>query len=227
VESAALARLFYACVLVGVVLAVLVAAVYPLPQHTRYRSLINVIPDGGREEVFSMRWPGDRVQPLQSGRGGPVGLMGAAAVLSAADGASASIEVFRLRDAADNVVGLASRSTTSRGGRAQGSDWVLLVPSRGSLFLSQLNSRDVAPASRAAGTAPATAADAAAFWGNARQLRITAGPAAGGAGSVTGGTGEFAGLTGGYDETWDLERVAADGTTSGRITLTTRIRTAP
>lgn len=222
-----MARLFYACVLGGVVLAVLLGAVYPLPGHVRRDSIINVVPDGGREEVFSMHWPEDRVQPLQSGRAGSISLAGAAAVLAAADGTPASVEVFRLRDATDTVVGLASRSTTNRGGVSQGSDWILLVPSRGSLFLSQMNSRDVAPASRHEGDAPGPAAEAPAFWGSATRLRITAGADAWGGGRVAGGTGEFAGLAGSYDETWNLDESPAGGTTRGRIVLTTRLKASP
>jgi hypothetical protein len=218
-----LARLFYACVLVGVVLAILVAGVYPLPQHPRLRSIINVIPDGGREETFSIRWPEDRVQPLQAGHAGPIVLAGSVAVLVGPEGVPASVEVFRLRDAAGNVVGLASRSTTNRGGAIQGSDWVLQLPSRGSLFLTQLNSRDVLPQPRAAGAPLGPAVDAADFWRGVAALRVTAGPAAGGAGSVAGGTEEFAGLGGSYDETWDLEQVGRDGATRGHITLTTRV----
>jgi hypothetical protein len=65
--------------------------------------------------------------------------------------------------------------------------------------------------------------DAAGFWQGARALRVTAGPAAGGAGSVAGGTEEFAGLGGSYDETWDLEQAGTDGMTRGHITLTTRV----
>lgn len=217
-----MARLFYTCVFVGVVLTVLAAAVYPLPAHLRQRSIINVVPDGGREEVFAVYWPEDRVQLLPAAGGQALEAMGAAAVLRGADGRPASVEVFRLRDAEDRVIGLASRSTTTLSATAQGSDWVLLVPSRGSLFLHQLNSRDVAPASRVAGAPAGPAAESPAFWQGRRQWRITAGPAAGGAGRITGGTGEFAGLAGNYDEVWQLEPDAGAGS-QGRIILTTRV----
>ncbi|GIK35493.1 MAG: hypothetical protein AMXMBFR45_05600 [Gammaproteobacteria bacterium] len=141
-----LARLFYLCILAGVVLTVLAAGVYPLPQHTRYRSMVSVVPDGGREEVFSMHWPQDRVQPLQAGRAGPIQQAGDLAQLSAADGASASAEIFRVRDVAGNVIGLASRSVTTVAGAAPDAGWVLLIPSRGTLFLGQQQRGDGAPA---------------------------------------------------------------------------------
>lgn len=193
-----MARLFYLCILSGVVLTVLVAGVYPLPQHTRYRSIVSVIPDGGREEVFTMHWPQDRVQPLQAGRAGPIQQAGDLVQLSTADGAGASVEIFRVRDAAGNVVGLASRSVTTAtttAGAAQDAGWVLLIPSRGTLFLGQQQGRDGAPA--------------------------------GASGSVTGGTGEFAALTGSYSETRDVGQQAADGSSSGQIRLITRVQAAP
>jgi hypothetical protein len=135
--------------------------------------------------------------------------------------------VFRLRDRSGNVVGLASRSTSTHraanGGVSQSSDWVLMIPARGTLFMTQLNGRDVEPRPAAPGGTPAPAGDGAAFWTGGTRLRVTAGPAPDGSGRVVGGTEEFAALTGTYDETWDLEQVAADGATRGRITLDTRI----
>lgn len=219
VESGDLARLFYASVLAGVVLALLLAAIYPLPEHLRQRSIINVIPDGGREEVFSVHWPEDRLQPWQAAEGQGIGQAGAAAVLAGPDGRQASVEVFRLRDAEERVIGLASRSTAALGAVDPGSDWVLLIPSRGSLFLHQLDSRDAAPVSRAV--------ESAAFWQGRRQWRITAGPAAGGAGRVAGGSGEFGGLAGSYDEVWQLEPGGDGGASRGRILLTTRLGMVP
>jgi hypothetical protein len=218
-----LARIFYASVLGGVLLTCLLAAVYPLPQHERFRSAISVIADGGREESFFVDWPQDRIGLRES-----AGLVRAAGalVLPVAGRAGPSAELFRLRDAAGNVVGLASRVTSGRrvgdGPEVQGTDWVLLLPARGTLFLTQMNARDVAPQAAAAGLVPA--ADAPGFWAGANRYRITAGPAAGGAGSVTGGAGEFAGLRGTYDETWELQEIAASGSTRGRIALVTRMQ---
>ncbi len=203
-------------------LALIAAGTFPLPEHERYRSSISVIPDGGRAETFVIQWPQDRVEI-----GAAEGLVGAggALVIAQVSVGVASAEVFRLRDLAGNVIGLASRSTSQRmaagGATAQGSDWMLLLPSRGALFLTQANARDVGP--RAANGRLVPAADAGGFWSAGNRLRITAGPAAGGAGQVTGGTEEFAGLGGSYDETWDLEEIGADGATRGRITLATRL----
>jgi hypothetical protein len=225
-----LTRLFYGFVLAGMALIILAAGVFPLPENQRYRSSIAVIPDGGREETFTIQWPRDRLQPLRSPRSGALLVAGSAVVLPAEGAAGASAEIFRLRDVAGNVIGLASRSTSMRrspdGGVSQGSDWTLLIPSRGSLFLTQANSRDVMPRPVTAGGNLAPAQDAPAFWAEEIRLRITAGPAPGSAGQVVGGTEEFVALRGAYEESWDLEEVAADGSTRGRITLTTRVQKA-
>jgi hypothetical protein len=217
-----LTRIFYGFVVAGMALIILLAGVFPLPSNPRYRSNIAVIPDGGREETFVIQWPQDRVQPLAHAGDGALATAGGAVVMA---GGAASAEVFRLRDLAGNVVGLASRSTSMRVGaagvRAQGSDWTLLLPSRGTLFLAQSNSRDVGPQPGAAGPVPAT--DSVPFWAQATRVRVTAGPAPNDAGAVVGGTEEFAGLRGSYDETWELEEVAADGSTRGRISLVTRV----
>lgn len=214
-------RVFYGFVVAGMALIILLAGVFPLPANQRYRSTIAVIPDGGREETFTIQWPQDRVQPLA----GQVDGLAAAGGAVLMGGGTASAEVFRLRDLAGNVIGLASRSTSMRvagaGARSQGSDWTLLIPSRGTLFLTQANARDVAPQAAGAGLVPAT--DSVSFWAQATRVRVTVGPADGGAGAVVGGTEEFAGLGGSYDETWELEEVAADGVTRGRITLVTRV----
>jgi hypothetical protein len=216
-----LARLFYGSVVAGIVLFIVTAGVFPLPQHQRYRSTISVIPDGGREESFTIQWPLDRIQPLDASKAAQGEIVGASA------------EVFRLRDAAGNVIGLASRSTSRRtardGAAIQGTDWMLLLPSRGTVFMTQTNGRDVAPRANGAAGGVAKlvpAQDAPGFWAEGNRLQITAGPAPGGVGQVLGGSDEFAGMQGSYDENWELEEVSADGSTRGHITLVTRVEAA-
>ena len=201
-----------------------------MPQQQRYRSNISVIPDGGREESFTIQWPQDRIQPLGADSSGLLVSAGGAAILRANDRVGASAEVFRLRDMAGNVIGLASRSTSLRSARdgtpGQGTDWILLVPSRGALFMTQINSRDVEPRPRGEngkGGKFVPAPDGPGFWAEGTRLRITGGPAPGGAGQVLGGTEELADMQGTYEENWELQEVAADGSTLGRITLVTRV----
>jgi hypothetical protein len=232
-----LARLFYGSVVAGIVLFILAAGVFPLPQNQRYRSTISVIPDGGREEAFVIQWPDDRIQPLDATVAAPLVRAGSAVVMleAAAEGqlVGPSAEIFRLRDVAGNVIGLASRSTSRRptrdGAAVQGTDWMLLLPSRGTLFMTQTNSRDVAPRVRGAGGAAAVfvpAVDAPGFWAAGNRLRVTGGPGPAGEGQVVGGSEEFAGMRGTFDESWELEEVSADGSTRGQIKLVTRVEAA-
>lgn len=207
-------RIFYGFMVIGAVLVIALAAVFPLPQNQRYASSTNVIPDGGRGETFVVQWPQDRIQPLATDATGLVAA-GGAVLMPAAGTVAASAELFRLRDAAGNIVGIASRSVAPRG-NASGSDWILLVPSRGTLFMTQADSRDMR--ARAAGPL----AEDPAFWSGVTRVRVSAGPTAEGAGQILGGTDEFEGLRGSYDETWELEKI--DGEVArGRILLETRV----
>lgn len=217
-------------------LSVLVAGVYPLPQSQRFRSSINVVPDAGREETFVIDWQQDRIQPLRADHAGAVRASGGFSVLGGAGGMAAVAEVFRLRDVAGNVIGLASRSISPQGGPQGGqslgqgsvSEWMLLLPSRGTLFLSQVNARDIAPrpAEQQAGELQ-PAFQRAGFWAAGPRLRISPAPDESGAGRVTGGTGEFARLSGSYEESWELDEAPAGRVPRGRILLTTRVKAAP
>lgn len=218
-----LRRIFYASLIAGVALTVLAAAVYPVPEHQRYRSSIGVLTNGGRQEDFNIDWPRDRIAVSPAGA---LQDAGGVLVLPAGGAAAAGVELFRLRDVAGNVVGLASRVTAAVPGPQarllQASDWMLYLPSRGALFLSQFNAIDVAARPRPDGAGLLPAQDAANFWAAGTRLRISAGPHADGGGKVVRGTGEFAGLSGSYEETWELGEVTADGATRGRILLSTR-----
>lgn len=217
-----MARLFYGSVLGGVLLSVLTAWAFPLPQAERFRSVINVIPDGGREEVFAIDWPADRIgfelaadAPMQMRQaGGMTALIGPGGVAVAA-------EVFRLRDMSGNVIGLASRLLVPADGQAGRSEWTLLLPGRGNLFLAQNNAVDIAPQAAGPNAGLSAAADRAGFWQEQGTRRITHTDKD--AGLVISGTQEFAGLTGSYDEVWELRESTPSGT-RGRIVLTTRMQ---
>jgi hypothetical protein len=226
-----LRRTFYASLLAGVVVTILAAGVFPLPQHQRYRSITSVLTNGGRQESFTIEWPRDRVPLTGQSSDGLLVNAGGAVILPGPEGVAASAEVFRLRDASGNVVGLASRATTTEtsadGKPAQGTNWMLLLPSRGSLLLRQLNVVDTTPRPRTPGGGLVPAQDAPGFWARGTRQRITGQPEVGGAGQVIGGTEEFDRLQGSYEEIWELTEVAADGATRGRIMLSTQTTMAP
>ena len=208
-------------------LAVVGLLVLPLPEHERVRSDISVLTNGGRAETFTIQWPRDRIEipPSSDARIAPIG---PAVALRAAERSHVAVELFRLRDSAGKIVGVASRTISHAavaGGSVQGSDWMLLIPSRGALFLTETNSTDLLPRTVNGGAALIAATDQRTNWTSTPHLQISAGPAADGAGQILRGTQEFSGLSGVFRETWDLDESQA-GPTSGRITLATELHAA-
>ena len=225
-------RLFVITFLAGLFVVALTTTFWPLPTHVRYRSLITVLPDGGRQEDFIIRWPEDRIRlPSEDRTSLPATASIGVAVLEDSAGRRTSAELFRLRDTDDNVIGVASRLAGTGGAIADpgrsASNWLLVIPSRGALFLAQTDVLDTTVRGEitAAGAVAVAPAQTAAFWADRQRLRVTAtAPATTGAattGKVLRGTSEFAGLEGSFTETWDLEEVNADGSTRGRIQLST------
>jgi hypothetical protein len=225
-------RLFVVAFVVGLLAVALAATLWPLPQHLRYRSITTVPPDGGRQEEFVINWPEDRIaRPAERGSGLPAAAAVGAAVLEDSAGRRVSAELFRLRDMEDNVIGVAGRLAGTGGAIADpgrsATSWLLVIPSRGALFLAQNDVQDttVRESIAAEGSVALAPAQAAAFWTDRPRVRITApapegnGPAT--TGKVLRGTSEFAGLRGSFTETWELEEVNADGSTRGRILLST------
>jgi len=104
----------------------------PLVEQARERSIVDVTPNGGNKEVFHANIPDDRI------------LIGAADQLPAVPlgldwpsdemFASTRTELFKIRNAEDLVVGVASRiaATSEDGGIIE---WTLHLPARGSVYL--------------------------------------------------------------------------------------------
>lgn len=224
-------RLFFIAFVAGLLVVVLAAAFWPLPTHLRFRALTSVPPDGGRQEEFVIHWPEDRIaRPSDRAAEAPAGAAGAA-VLEDSAGRRVSAELFRLRDTEDNVIGVAGRLAATGGALADPgrsvTNWLLVIPGRGALFLAQSDVQDTTARQElgAAGPVVQPPASAARFWTDRPRVRITAPAPAGDGPPTTGrvlrGTSEFAGLRGSFTETWDLQEVNADGSTSGRILLST------
>lgn len=144
-------------------------------------------------------------------------------------GRQVSGDLFRMRDTAGNVIGVAARVVTAvepARGTTQ-SRWLLAVTGRGTLFLGQTDVVALAARRRPVAGQPAyiAAFADAAFWASRpATLGVTA---TGMPGKVLGGTGSFAGLSGGYAERWELAEVNADDSTRGRIVLSTRLVRQP
>ncbi|MBL8199429.1 MAG: hypothetical protein JNK40_00530 [Chromatiales bacterium] len=230
-------RLFIIAFVAGLLAVAVAATLWPFPEHVRYRSISSVPADGGRMEEFVIHWPEDRIaRPRERGAALPAAAAVGAVVLEDSAGRRVSAELFRLRDTEDNVIGVAGRLAGTGGAIADrgrsASNWLLVIPSRGALFLAQSDVLDttVREGAAAEGSLALAPAQAAAFWTDRPRIRITSpAPAGDGPGTtrpgttgrVLRGTSEFAGLRGSFTETWDLEEVNADGSTRGRILLST------
>lgn len=111
------------------------AALYFVPavNQVRENSMIAVTRNGGNSEVFHANVPMDRIligaprqqSPLPAGLRWPVdsGLAGV------------RVELFKIRNATDTVVGVASRIAGNIGGRDV-IEWVLHLPARGSAYVT-------------------------------------------------------------------------------------------
>ena len=220
-----MSRLFVGTFVAGLLLTGLAASFWPLPGHTRYRSLTTVLPDGGRQEDFIIRWPDDRIRRNgENGTGLPADAVTGAAVLEDSAGQRVSAEIFRVRDTDDNVIGVASRMAGTGGAIADTnrsvSNWLVVIPSRGAIFLSQPDAFDTTARQRDTlnGVIALSMMQSRALWNNTRERRITAATPRY-AGRILRGTSEFAGLSGSFSETWKLDSINPDGSTHGRIIL--------
>jgi len=124
-------KTFSTGVILGAVLAGTAAWFLPLHDIHRAPSQVVVLPNGGNAENFRIRLPEDRVVGAGNGVIEPAGVRWPASAMPA----DAQLELFKLRDVSDEVVGLASRiSVTDSDGR-QAIEWVLNLPARGSLYV--------------------------------------------------------------------------------------------
>ncbi len=121
--------------IIGIILGIAAAAgalyAYPAVDQHREASIVAVAPNGGNVESFHVNIPMDRVmvgapgrkQPLPPGMQWPTDeKLG-----------GIRMELFKVRNTRDIVVGVASRTSASD---ADVIEWVLHLPARGSLYVS-------------------------------------------------------------------------------------------
>jgi hypothetical protein len=207
--------IFFGGVILGLAAVIGAAGYYPWIDHPRPLSRTQVVPNGGRLELFTVRLPDDRIAAA-----GNAALPGAGPAFPADEllppGPTAEalrVEHFKLRDAAGDVVGIAARHTLAlEAGPAVA--WSLTLPSRGSMWLAG----SVSPSAIATGLAASGYTPGQSWAGSAI---IAAGPAGGPSGQIDGGSGEFRTLHGSYDERWQITAVDAEGALTGAIELQT------
>ena len=123
--------------IIGIVLGIAAGAAalysYPVVDQHREASIVSVAPNGANSESFHVNVPMDRIL---------TGVPGQQQVLPPGMEWPADpelhgvrVELFKLRNARDTVVGVASR-TVAESERLDVIDWVLHLPARGSVFAS-------------------------------------------------------------------------------------------
>ncbi len=117
----------------GIAAAIAVGGFVAPVDYERIASITRVAPNGGRLENFHVDLPGDRLIAVPSVADAAAALPEGLVLPPDERFADTLVEVFLLRNADNEVIGLASRSAEAASGAV---DWLLFLPARGSLFLS-------------------------------------------------------------------------------------------
>lgn len=104
----------------------------PVVDQYRVPSHVTVQTNGGNQETFSIRLPGDRIMAGQPGAVSPIPAGLAWPDAPAFDGLEA--ELFKIRDRDDTVIGVASRMKQTSGSSDGFVQWVVHLPARGTMF---------------------------------------------------------------------------------------------
>lgn len=125
-------KLFGFGVFLGLALSGSAAWFVPVSDLHREASIISVQPNGGNAEMFRIRIPEDRILAGTSDSAGltPAGLDWPATL--AAEGID--LELFKLRNRDDIVIGVASRLAVNESAAAPGIEWMIHLPARGTLY---------------------------------------------------------------------------------------------
>ncbi|NNC64186.1 MAG: hypothetical protein HKN84_05335 [Gammaproteobacteria bacterium] len=206
---------FISGIFFGLAAVVSGAGLYPWIDHERLESQTQVVPNGGRSEVFFIRLPVDRIASLGTERSslGTASFPAALALPDSLGTEPMQIDHFKVRDTGGNVIGVASRHTVDLAD-ATAVTWSLSFPSRGALWLvGQFDSAALDAAVAELGYQPGQA------W--AGEVDFLVGDSESPTGEVRGGTNEFSTLTGTFTESWHITGVGDMGEPRGTIELDT------
>jgi hypothetical protein len=186
--------------------------------HVRLQSQTTVVANGGRAEQFVIRLPADRIAATGASAAG-IRAATAAGVVSLPPNLTAKpllVEHFKVRDSANNVIGIAARHW-SADAAGTGTAWSLLIPSRGAMLLT-------APG-EARGVLDTALEKAGYRAGSAwsGEVKVALAPDDATA-VVAAGSDEFEGLDGNYTEVWTLSGITNSGEMRGTIELNTVTR---
>jgi hypothetical protein len=127
-------KTFIAGILLGIVAAATGSHFFPVVDQSREQSLIIVRPNQGNTEAFHVNVPMDRILigvPSQQ-RPLPANLEWT----EDEQFANLRVELFKIRNAKDTVVGVASRMAANDEVPGDVIEWVLHLPARGSIYVS-------------------------------------------------------------------------------------------
>jgi len=131
-DGTVLLKTFIVGILLGVAGAAGLLYAFPAIDQHREASVVSVAPNGGNLESFHVNVPMDRILIGSADREKAL----PAAVDWPADQMfqDIGVELFKIRNARDAVVGVAAR-TVANAGSSEVIDWVLHLPARGSIFV--------------------------------------------------------------------------------------------
>lgn len=125
-------------IVLGVILTAVAAWYLPVADLTRELSLISVQPNGGNAEVFRIHIPDDRIVGGGNDTAATTPPQLTWPDVDAIDGVE--LEVFKLRNRDDVVIGLASRIAAESGEL----EWALHLPARGSIYVPMASAPNAA-----------------------------------------------------------------------------------
>lgn len=206
---------FISGIFFGLAAVVSGAGLYPWIDHERLESRTQVIPNGGRSEVFFIRLPVDRIASLgtESFGLGAAAFPAALALPESLGTEPMQIDHFKVRDTGGNVIGVASRHTVDLPD-STAVTWSLSFPSRGALWLvGRIDPASFESALAGMGYEPGAA------WSG--ELDLLVGDPQSPAGEVRGGTSEFSKLIGSFTERWHITGIGDAGELRGTIEIDT------
>jgi len=134
IKLSAMFKTFIAGILLGIAAAAAGLYMLPVVDQSREQSLIIVHPNQGNTEAFHVNVPGDRIL---------IGAPSQQRLLPAnlewpndEQFANLRVELFKIRNAKDAVVGVASRMAANDEIPGDVIEWVLHLPVRGSIYVS-------------------------------------------------------------------------------------------
>lgn len=204
---------FWIGVLLGFGGLLAAAHYFPWFAAERVPARTSVVANGGRAETFLIRLPADRVGAIGSADAGVRAAASPDAPSDASFGAaSLLVEHFKVRDTADNVIGIAARHWTPTQAGPEAA-WSLLIPGRGALYLTSPG--------EARGAVDAALRAAGHVAGNAWNGNVDVPMSGGDRGVVLAGSAEFEGMTGRYAEVWNVTGIEPTGELRGTIRIET------